>query len=250
MIQKNNINEFFDESLADLIISINSDRICFYEFIKDTNTVNQRFEWFKKDNILNINNPKFQKLKSQDLPEMFDSLLRKETFHLVVSEIKNEKLKEKLQKRNLLSALIVPIVHNNELIGYLGIDSYTSTKNWDAFTVSALETLANNIAISLIKIKNQNAVVESEEKFKLLANNIPAAVYLVKYDENRTKIYLNDEIEKLTGYSKKDFFENKIKLYDLYHPEDKAEALEKVATAVKNKKPFIIRCRLIKKMEL
>lgn len=247
LIQKNNINDFFDESLAELIKAINSDRICFYEFIKDTNIVNQRFEWFKENNILNINNPDFQNLKSDDLPEMFESLLKKETFHLVVSDLKNIELKEKLQKRNLLSALIVPIVHNNELIGYLGIDSYTSTKNWDEFTVSALETLANNIAISLIKIQNQNAVIESEEKFKLLANNIPAAVYLVKYDEARTKIYLNDEIEKLTGYTKKEFFENKIRLYDLYHPDDKVEALEKVATAVKNKKPFIIRCRLIKK---
>lgn len=247
LIQKNNINDFFDESLGELIKVINSDRICFYEFIKDTNIVNQRFEWFKEGNVLNINNPDFQDMKSEDLPEMFESLLKKETFHLIVSDLKNLKLKEKLQKRNLLSALIVPIIHDNELIGYLGIDSYTSTKNWDSFTISALETLANNIAISLIKIQNQNAVVESEEKFKLLANNIPAAVYLVKYDEDRTKIYLNDEIEKLTGYPKKDFFDNKIKLYDLYHPEDKAEALEKVATAVKNKKPFIIRCRLIRK---
>ncbi|WP_221259152.1 PAS domain S-box protein [Flavobacterium okayamense] len=247
LIQKNNINDFFDDSLAELTRVINSDRICFYEFIKESNVVNQRFEWFKKDNILKINNPEYQGLKSNDLPEMFTSLLNKETFHLVVENLKNEKLKEKLKSRNLISALIVPIIHDNELIGYLGIDSYTTSENWDSFTISALETLANNIAISLIKIQNQNAVLESEEKFKLLANNIPAAVYLVKYDEKRTKIYLNDEIEKLTGYSKKEFFDNKIALYDLYHPEDKDEALEKVATAVKNKKPFIIRCRLIKK---
>jgi len=53
-----------------------------------------------------------------------------------------------------------------------------------------------------------------------LANNIPGTVYLSNYDEKYTKIYLNDEIEKLTGYAKSDFLENKIFLIDLVLPED------------------------------
>jgi hypothetical protein len=44
-------------------------------------------------------------------------------------------------------------------------------------------------------------------KFRLLANNIPGAVYLSKNDAKYTKIYLNDEIKKLTGYDKAEFLE-------------------------------------------
>jgi len=55
-----------------------------------------------------------------------------------------------------------------------------------------------------------------------LANNIPGSVHLSKYDEHWTKIYLNDEIEKLTGYSKTDFLENKVYYLDVVHPDDVA----------------------------
>ena len=247
LIQKNNIDDFFDDVLAQFISHIKSDRICFYTFDQESFSVTQVFEWFKEGNILNIYNPKFENLTEDSSPEFFKLVQKKKTFTLIVDKLPDSNFKSSLRKRNLVAALIVPIVHNGLLKGYIGVDSNTNVNNWDDFTISAVETLANNMAVSIIKIKNQDALLESEEKFKLLANNIPAAVYLVRYDEQRTKIYLNDEIEKLTGYPKQDFFDNKIRLFDLYHPEDKAEALETVSIAVKNKKPFVVRCRLIRK---
>lgn len=247
LIQKTSLDDVFDESLAQLTKLIKSDRICFYEYHKDTNRINQQFEWFADTNELNLNNPNYQNLDSESLPEMFENLLQKKSFHLIVDDIKNEDLKAKLKNRNLKSALIIPIVHRDDLIGYLGIDSNTTTEKWDEFTVSVLEALANNMAISIIKIKNQNALKESEEKFKLLANNIPAAVYLVKYDEERSKIYLNDQIEHLTGYKKDSFFDGTIKLLDLYHPEDRTNAVKIISEAVNKKEPFVVTCRIIRK---
>lgn len=247
LIQKTHIEDFYDESLANLTKLINSDRICLYTYHENNKSVNQVFEWFKKDNILNVQNPFFQGINADNVPELFKFFVQKKTFKLIVANLKESSFKQQLLNRGLVAALIVPIISNNILIGYLGIDSNHKVDNWDPFTISAIETLANNIAVSIIKIKNQNALLESEEKFKLLANNIPGAVYLVKYDENRTKVFLNDQIERLTGYSKEDFFENRIRLFDLYHPHDKEKALKTIADAVKNKKPFIVRCRLVKK---
>lgn len=247
LIQKNNIDDFFDETLAEFTKTVNSDRICLYTFNAEEKFVNQVFEWFAFDNTLNINNPKFQQLKAKDLPQLFNLLLEKKTFKLIVDQLKDSPFKTSLRERKLVAALIVPILYNNTLTGYLGIDSNNSEDNWDDFTISAIETLANNIAVSVVKIKNQNALLESEEKFKLLANNIPGAVYLVRYDEKRTKVFLNDEIEHLTGYTKEEFFNDSIRLYDLYHPEDKQEALKKIDYAVKNKESFSIRSRLIRK---
>lgn len=247
LIQKNSINDFYDKSLSELTLLINSDRICFYTYNKERQTVSQVFEWLKEDNLLINRNPDYQKISQEEYPELFKFLLLKKTTKLIVSNIKDNALKQKLEERNLVSALFVPIIYNDVLLGHLGIDSNYSEDNWDEFTVSAIETLANNIAISFIKTKNQDALLESEEKFKLLANNIPGAVYLVRFDENRTKVFLNDEIERLTGYTKEDFFENRVRLYDLYHPEDKKESLEQIQKAVKEKKPFAIRCRLIRK---
>jgi PAS domain S-box-containing protein len=146
-----------------------------------------------------------------------------------------------------LSILIIPLFYKDTFLGFIGFDDCKKERIWKEEEINILRTLANNIATTIIRIKNENAIQESEEKFKLLANNIPAAVYLVKYDEARSKVYLNNEIEKLTGYSKEEFLTNRIKLSDLYHPEDKQKALTIIEKAVKNKKSFVITCRLIKK---
>ncbi|HND91473.1 MAG TPA: PAS domain S-box protein [Anaerolineales bacterium] len=66
----------------------------------------------------------------------------------------------------------------------------------------------------------EDALRESERKFRALAGNIPSTVYQCKNDERYTVIYLNDSVEMLTGYPKEDFLEGGLSFVDLYHPED------------------------------
>ena len=47
------------------------------ERIKESNHVNQKFEWFRENNQLNINNLEYQNLASEDLAEMFEALFLK-----------------------------------------------------------------------------------------------------------------------------------------------------------------------------
>lgn len=69
--------------------------------------------------------------------------------------------------------------------------------------------------------KMELSIRESEEKFRLLAENIPGAVYLMKNDENNTIVYLNEEIADLSGYTAEEFLSGRKSLLDLIHPEDR-----------------------------
>jgi PAS domain S-box-containing protein len=247
LIQKDNIDEIFDDSLGQLTVAINADRVCFYEFNIEQSHISQKFEWFALEDKLNINNPDFQDLNINNCSDMFNSSFKNESFSIKVKEIEDESFRQKIEDRGAKSLLLVPVFHVDRLIGYLGFDSFDKVREWDKEEIIILETLANNIATSIIRIKNERALQESEEKFKLLANNIPGAVYLVKCDEKRTKVYLNKEIEKLTGYLMSDFFEGTIGLIDLYHPEDKLKVIQEMDDAVRNQKPFLITSRLVKK---
>jgi PAS domain-containing protein len=93
---------------------------------------------------------------------------------------------------------------------------YFGRKKWSEDEINILQTLARNITSSIERIKGEKAIYESEEKFRLLANNIPGAVYLSKNDAKYTKIYLNDEIKKLTGYDKAEFLEKKFFILTLF----------------------------------
>lgn len=66
----------------------------------------------------------------------------------------------------------------------------------------------------------EEALKESEMRFRALAENIPSTVYICLNDERYTMIYLNDYVEALTGYSKEAFLEKGLSFFELYHPDD------------------------------
>jgi PAS domain S-box-containing protein len=247
LIQKQRIEDLFDESLVVIARTIETDRFYYFENNLETNLISQRFEWVSEQEFTEIDNPELQNMSLDAFPEFKEAVTKNEFFSRIVSQMPDSNMKVALESQNILSILIIPLFYKDVFLGFIGFDDCKSERIWKEEEINILRTLANNIATTIIRIKNENAIQESEEKFKLLANNIPAAVYLVKYDEARSKVYLNNEIEKLTGYSKEEFLTNRIKLSDLYHPEDKQKALTIIEKAVKNKKSFVITCRLIKK---
>ena len=66
----------------------------------------------------------------------------------------------------------------------------------------------------------EEALKESEMRFRALAENIPSTVYICLNDERYSMLYLNDSVANLTGYPKEAFLEQGLSLSDLYHPED------------------------------
>lgn len=84
----------------------------------------------------------------------------------------------------------------------------------------------------------------SEQKFKLLAENIPGAIYLCHHASPGVVIYVNDHIEKITGYPAVEFLSGKINVMQLYHPEDIEMISKLVKQAVAEKKRYHLRYRL------
>jgi PAS domain S-box-containing protein len=86
--------------------------------------------------------------------------------------------------------------------------------------------------------------VSSEEKFRLLAENIPGAIYLCKNDNDFTAVYLNDHIEEITGYPAREFISGQRSLASLFHPDDEKMIFDKVKENVVQRKNFRIQYRM------
>jgi PAS domain S-box-containing protein len=69
--------------------------------------------------------------------------------------------------------------------------------------------------------KMELSLRESEEKFRLLTENIPGAVYQIKNDETNSIVYLNEDVENLTGYHAEEFLSGRPSLFDLIHEDDR-----------------------------
>jgi|GEM_PF-1068482 len=89
-----------------------------------------------------------------------------------------------------------------------------------------------------------NEISRSEERFRTLTENIPGIVYLCENDEKFKMMYLNDEIEKLLGFPKDDFLEDKISFADLIHPDDLANVKQSINASLDNNSPYNLIYRL------
>jgi PAS domain S-box-containing protein len=97
--------------------------------------------------------------------------------------------------------------------------------------------------ISYLKHSDER-VRASEEKFQLLAENIPGAIYLCLNDNSYSVVYINDHIEQITGYTAEEFRSGKIKFTSLFHPDDAGMIREAVKLALQEKRRYHLRYRM------
>jgi PAS domain S-box-containing protein len=247
LLNTNNISDAFSNSISHIGEATKVDRLYYFENDIRTNLLSQIFEWTSKEELQEIDNLELQNIPQDTFPELFEVILNNKPYIRLVKDIPQGDFKSILEAQSIQSILIIPVFIKDVFHGFIGFDDCTTERIWNTDEINILQTLTNNVSTTIDRIQNENAIKESEEKFKLLANNIPATVYLVKYNPERTKIFLNDEIETLTGYTKADFFESRISLTDLYHPNDIERVRAEIDEAIRTGKSFHITSRIKRK---
>lgn len=223
-IDKFLLNKDTDEILKVIVKEIGKvlkvDKISF--FAKKENDIGfyQRLRWIASEFGFTKPNEALQNITPELIGEILQQMEENFYYAAVVRKIKNDRTRSLLENLNVKSVLFLPIFVKNKLHGFLVFDDSSTEREWSIDEITILKSLSNNISSAFERNINEAIIQESEEKFRLLANNIPGTVHLSKYDEKWSKVYLNDEIEKLTGYPKEDFLQNKIFYIDLVHPED------------------------------
>ena len=90
--------------------------------------------------------------------------------------------------------------------------------------------------------KGEEALRRSEEKYRLLANNLPSIVY--RGFKDWAVEFVDDKIELLTGYNKDEFNSKKIKWSDLILKKDLVTARQSFLKALKSDKAYVREYRI------
>jgi PAS domain S-box-containing protein len=253
LVINKNTNEFLlQKSNSKLIMGIinelgkvtQSERISYFKKDPKTQLFDQKCLWTNELQDFDSIHPKLQNLSFCEFDNTTKDLTPHQFFEKIKENILNKNVKLFLEGLNPHSMLCFPVFIKNEFDGFFVFDDSTKERIWSTDEISILHLLVKNISASIERNINESIIEESEERFRLLANNIPGTVFLSNYDEKYTKIYLNDEIEKLTGYPKSDFLENKIFFIDLILAEDLENVLAKNDIALKEKKPLHVIYRI------
>lgn len=107
-----------------------------------------------------------------------------------------------------------------------------------------LQELAQDLGFALYKITMRKTLQETEERHRLLVENIPGAVYLRAPRPPWVMYYLNDSIEDLTGYPKEEFLSGRLTYAELCHPEDIPDMIARIDQALKKRRSFHLVYRL------
>ena len=93
----------------------------------------------------------------------------------------------------------------------------------------------------------ENAVRESEEKHRLINQNIPVLVYAALPDEHSTNIFLSGQAQELTGYSVDELLKDNTIWAEIIHPEDSKRVWEKILEHRNKKSILNIEYRIVTK---
>ncbi|MEO7978021.1 PAS domain S-box protein [Flavobacterium sp.] len=216
--------KMFEETYNLIGKAAKADHMFYYEKDFETNTISQKHKW-SRDGIKHQITP-IAHFTEDNFKEIIKGSKNKKVLNTLTRKLDDGFFKTLLINNEILSILIMPLYINDVFTGFIGFDDCTKERKWSEEEIYIFQTLANNISSALERNGNYAKILESEEKFKLIANNIPGTVYQSKFDTLSTKIFLNDEILNLTGYSKSEFIEDNLSFLSLIHPEDKDDVID------------------------
>ncbi|WP_119792194.1 PAS domain S-box protein [Flavobacterium anhuiense] len=229
-------HQMFEETYNIIGKAAKVDHMYYYEKDAIYNTVSQKYKWSREGVIHQIT--PLRSMTEENLREIYDAASQRKILNTLTRNLSDGFFKKLLIDNEIQSILILPIYINDIFTGFIGFDDCTTERKWSEDEINIFQVLANNISSALERNRNETKIIESEEKFKLIANNIPGTVYLSKFDAFSTKIFLNDEVSNLTGYSKSEFIENNLSFLSLIHPEDKEEVINNQIDNLQNGMPL------------
>ena len=231
------IDEDINASLRDICILSGASRAYLFLFNEDKKVINNTHEWCAEGVSPQIQI--LQNLEFSTLPWWIEQLKSGNLIHIKnVSELSEEArlTKEFLELQNIKSVLVYPLYIKGVPAGFIGVNMIEKTADWGENTFSLLRMSSQIIGNALEREIIENMLKSSEEKYRLIIENIDDLITIVGMHYKFEYINQNS-VRKLLGYSKEELIGKSC--LDLIHTEDRDNILESLMTKFRAEKSTI-----------
>ncbi len=188
----------------------------------------------------------------EELPWFAEHIERRQVFHVPkVGELPSEAHPERkyFKALDIRSLIVVPMFSKGRPIGFLGFDAVRECRTWTEDDQAILRLVGQILTNALERKRVEEALRESEAKYRRLAENSPAVVYqfMMRADGSFIFPYISESVNDVMGISPEEVLKDSSKLLDMVHPEDRDSFHAKVLRSADYLDSYheIIRCKKV-----
>ncbi|UCD77085.1 MAG: PAS domain S-box protein [Desulfobacterales bacterium] len=187
-----------------------------------TQATSQRYEWVAPGIVSQLANTDLQNLPwlEAGFKRWVDTLSRRELIYGHVSEFPEVERKI-LAAQNIISIMVAPIFVGENWWGFIGFDDCRTAREWSPVEIEALKTAANVLGAAIQRKKAEDALMESEKKYRLVVDNANEGIIIAQ--DGMIK-FVNPQISEFTG--REDQALKASSFLDYVHPDDREMVIE------------------------
>ncbi|MDL2213231.1 PAS domain-containing protein [Bacteroides sp. OttesenSCG-928-N06] len=232
------ISKIIAQTLNDMLTQFSADRVFVIEYDWENKTQSCLYEAVSNRQYEIID--KFQNI-SLELSEWWDEQIL-QLKPIVISQadaIPDNKLLylDFFKKLGVQSTMIVPLISsNNEVWGYAGIDTITLPRQWINEDFLWFSSIINMINVCMQLRKSESQIKQDKEYLQNLYRYMPIGFQLAKviYENDQPVDYeyieVNEEVERLSGYTSSHLIGRRGSLQEKEAPEELERMIQVVNT--------------------
>jgi PAS domain S-box-containing protein len=136
------------------------------------------------------------------------------------------------------SMALVPIKNKNSIVGLIHLDDHKKGC-FNIEIIQIIEDIAIRISEALMRKQVEEALIQSEEKYRLIAENTSDGILFINA-ENKIQ-YASSSYLKILGYPQLEEYNRDMEnVFSLVHPDDKNELFAKIFSAIDSQKSELL----------
>ncbi|MEI8084881.1 MAG: PAS domain S-box protein [Paludibacter sp.] len=203
-IDLENINEVIHLSLKELGEFVGADRTYIFEYDFAENVCNNTYEWCKTDIQPEIDN--LQEIPLEFISYWVDEHRKGNAFYVKdTNELPDDGpncLRGIIEPQGIKSLITIPMIHENELLGFVGFDSVKHHHYYSTKEKQLLEIYAEMLVNAEIRKRGQEMLITQEEKYRNIISNMHLG--FVELDTKNTITFINKQFSNMSGYSEEE----------------------------------------------
>jgi PAS domain S-box-containing protein len=200
---------------------LNADRSYIFEFSGNKQHMNNTFEWCNDGISPQITN--LQDIPTEMLPQWIKKLEKLE--NIVISSVKDlpeEWASERqiLEPQHIQSLVVIPMQVENNLIGFVGLDSVKTKKIYTSTEINILKVWSSMLSSLINNQRNEKLLEQTRQNYEAFFNTIDDFLWV--FDEQGKIVHTNNTVRKRLQFTENELVNKPI---FMVHPAERKDEI-------------------------